>query len=166
MFSDFRRAQTFTAGLSGFLDIVELEVENFASGTLNILATSAGVPTGTILGSSSIFTSRDNFRRFDLSALGLAVNPGDVLALELVGSGRWVGSSTNVYNGGSDFFLNPSFGINSFTANTADLNFRTFVSDRLVTPEPEPIPTPALLPGLIGLGAAAWRRHREAQLSQ
>lgn len=47
------------------------------------------------------------------------------------------------------FVNNPQIGL----ANDVDYNFQV---------EALPIPTPALLPGLIGMGVAAWRKRRGA----
>ena len=146
--SSFRRAQTFTVGVTGTLVEVDLSIAPISIfpssiGRLNLLSTSAGVPTA-IVQTSPILTSTlvGGFLDFTFS---LNVTAGEVLAFELVttrdpslASPLFInGSNPGSYAGGSDFFLNTEFGINNFTPTTGDVNFRTFV-DGPVSPVPEP----------------------------
>jgi hypothetical protein len=65
----------------------------------------------------------------------------------------------------------PSFAdlaLGSFSDTTASENFRAIAFDvefSGATPEPASIPTPALLPGLIGLGVSVLRRRKQADAS-
>lgn len=129
----FRRVQTFTAGLSGDLRIVETVGAFELSLTLNIVSTSAGVPSNVILASADLASFADNVARFELS--GFKITAGDVLGLELVGAdiiGPWFGRDPGGYPDGGDFFLNPVAGFDSFTPTPFDMFFRIFVD----VPEP------------------------------
>ena len=120
-------AQTFTVGKSGILDSVEIYVrselgddnEPLAEPTLiRILATENGVPIGGVDGSivlaeSSTVLSEGPHRLFDLRQQNLAVEVGDVLAIEAFGNtgqigtaGLWAGVSRrgdDPYSLGADF---------------------------------------------------------------
>jgi hypothetical protein len=50
------------------------------------------------------------------------------------------------------------FAQNLTTIPVGELAFRIDLT--IVELPPTPVPTPALLPGLVGMGLAAWRRHR------
>jgi hypothetical protein len=65
------------------------------------------------------------------------------------------GLNVNVFNGFSaGFFENAG---NSFDANFTQTRVNLSIT-------PVPIPTPALLPGLIGLGAAALRKRKQEKV--
>lgn len=108
--SDFGRSQTFTVGLAGVLDSVEVDIANEVPTLIQILDTSGGTPIGgasgsVILASSSSVTSAGDVHTFDLSSSGLVVNVGDVLAIEVFGTGAWRHHSGGAsYAGGNDFF--------------------------------------------------------------
>jgi len=73
-------------------------------------------------------------------------------------SGTVIGANFTTYLGGSAY---GSFGLNSSFVNgpNSDASFRLSG-----TPVATAVPTPALLPGLIGMGVAAFRKRRaEAQ---
>ena len=164
--STFGRSQTFTVGLAGILDSVEVSFfpPSGAPTTLRILATSGGVPIGgaagsTVLATSTLVTGVGGVFTFDLSPSALAVAVGDVLAIEPFGSGSWLGTSTNPYAPGSDhFFSAPS--PNTWTVNSGSDNFfRTFVQ---VAQVPEPASLTLFAAGLAALGLIGWRRRRAA----
>ena len=99
--------QTFTVGVGGALATVDLQVQHsFVAPTgdlvLSILGTTGGVPDfsqnlGSVTLPASSIPPNDNFASgpftsFDVSGLGIAVAPGDVLAFELSypTTTRWV----------------------------------------------------------------------------
>lgn len=159
--------QTFTTGIEGTLASVQLQTQISASPPtedllVSILGTSNGepVPTdvlGTIAVPSSAVPGFDfnnvSFFSVDVSSLGIAVAPGDVLAIGLTaadsgGAYIWYareGSPT--YDGGA-LFLGQA---NSIFALPSDAGFRTFV-------EPIPEPSSLVLLGLTGLLVARRRR--------
>lgn len=154
----FRRAMTFTVGLAGTLDHVAMR--GMAGSLMRILSTAGGVPTSTVLASTGAATvDVDGWINWDLSAAGLAVTPGDVLAMDMligVTGNQWLGSSSAGYAGGGDYFLNVSFGFPNFTSNpTFDAFIRTFVDVPGQAPEPASL---ALLG--LGLAALAFGRRR------
>ena len=172
--SSFRRAQTFTVGVTGTLVEVDISIDPISIspssiGSLNLLSTSAGVPTATVQTSPTLTNMLvGGFLGFKFS---LDVTAGEVLAFELVttrnpslASPLFInGSDPGGYAGGSDFFLNTKFGINNFTPNTADVNFRTFV-DGPVSPVPEPSTWAMMILGFAGVGFMAYRRKSKPAL--
>jgi hypothetical protein len=166
--NSFRRAQTFTVGIGGLLNSVDVfdggglgSILNFwqmsgTPGSMRILATSNGVPTFTVLASMNVaLYTTDNWVTWDFSSSGLFVTPGEVLALDLLipmqGPG-WSGHVPGGYSGGADYFLNTEFGILNFTRNTnldVDWFFRTFVGEGErsgLQPLPPPPPPPRSIP--------------------
>lgn len=164
----FRRAQTFTVGIDGYLNSVLVEfnagVSQWPSGTIQemriLKTTSSGVPTDTVLASVGPFTlTNDVFGTFDFSSYNLHLSAGSVLAFEIIGSGAaQMNNSTDpsspyypTYQGGSDFYINQPYGIANWTQNLGgDLRFQTYMN-------PVPLPAAAWLFGsglavLFGVG--------------
>jgi hypothetical protein len=156
-------AQTFTVGVSGTLDSIDVGMNvNPGGGTLDILMTSGGVPTSIVLASAPLPAGGASipFVSVDLSSASLSVMAGDVLAFalfegvnELTMEMGFVDAGTALYSGGAlyrrataggSWSPNPSFG-------GVDAIFRTFV----LIPEP----STALLLG-VGLAGLGMRRRR------
>lgn len=166
------RAQTFTVGLSGQLTGVELLMERFSNSigdlTVEIRSTAGGVPgnsSGAVLATTTVSQSlmslgtgsgsNATFVAADLTAAGLFVNAGDVLAIALSGnpSGEfgWFGGSDNGYAGGSTYWRFPG-DPNNWSAFSLDREqgFRTFVD----ASEISEVPAPGAI-GILGLGLMA-----------
>ena len=167
----FRRAQTFTVGVTGTLVQVDVAVVSMLAGTsatLNLLSTSGGTPTSILVTSSTVNTAPvGGFMDFTFLE---PVTAGEVLAFELVASisnsfGALVmpGANPGGYSGGSDFFLNTfSANIPNFTATAGDVNFQTFVNVTAAVPEPS---TWAMLfLGFASIGFMAYRRKSKPAL--
>jgi len=163
----FGRAMTFTVGVAGVLDSIDIR-ESFPVSTLRILQTSGGVPIGglggsTVLATASSFTtliggpSDDQLYRYDLSSAGLVVEVGDVLAIEPVQPAGhtifWWGSFSDsaTYAGGGDYYF--SAGSPTWVSTPNDMHFRTYVDVSV------PEPTSVALLGLGGLLIARRRRQ-------
>ena len=151
--STFGRAQTFTVGVAGIFDSIDVQLRGGAT-SARVIATAAGAPIGgsagsTVLANSSGVSNVGDIYTFDLSAAGLAVNVGDILAIELFGTGPWVGTSSNPYAGGADYFFNNVSFPNWTIQPDVDLNFRTYV-DVVGVPEPTTL-------ALFGLGVLGLR---------
>jgi hypothetical protein len=159
----FRRAETFTVGVTGTLN--EIVVVNRNPGVLftglNILSTSDGVPTTMIVATGEFlfeFGREDMFVAMEAFSVSLPVSVGDVLAIEPIVAGNgfsgfWRANQPGTYIGGGDYFVNSDLGINVFTPSGNADNFLTFVE----VPETH-IPEP---PSLWLFGAAllwAWAR--------
>jgi hypothetical protein len=173
------KAQTFTVGLAGTLVRVDVNISRSVPPPpfpppddliLDIRPTTAGVPiednTATlaqlVVPALTIPTVQD-FVSFDLSAFGLAVTAGDVLALALRAPGSspsgyaWVGASPGGYAGGGEFFRNAGLPLLPVLVWTPALNvsgveddlaFRTFVE------VPAGVPAPGSF-ALLAIGGVA-----------
>lgn len=163
----FQRAMTVTVGITGDLTSVEVGV---TGGTLDldILSTSGGVPTETVLGTGTFDSAAGGFSTFTTA---LSVTAGEVLALEPICTsgpcGFWATNIPNTYAGGQSFLVSPAAGINSFTSDldatgsSRGEDFQTFV-DPSATSVPEPLTLSLFGVGLAGL-AVARRRRRVAR---
>jgi hypothetical protein len=155
----FRRAETFTVGVAGTLSQVDVIIGFGPPLTgLNILSTSAGVPTTTVVGTGTLLSQSSSEADFSVS---LPVSIGEVLAIEPFSStnngGGWLTENPGTYPGGGDFFLNPGFGINNFTPSGNAEDFRTFVT--VATAVPEPASLTCLASGFAFLLALRRRRR-------
>lgn len=158
----FGRAQTFTVGLAGIFDSIDVQVRSGGATQARIIATAGGAPIGgsggsTVLATSSSVTNAGDVYTFDFSPSGLAVTVGQILAIELFGQGQWSGVTATgggSYAGGSDYFFNTNFATPNWTINpNFDWNFRTYVDVS------EPGIVALVLIGLLGMSLAR-RRNR------
>jgi len=170
----YGRAQTFTVGVSGILDSIEIQIAApfgvppppWAS--IRILETLEGVPIGGAGGSSVLAISTiapepdpTDFLvfRFDLHEAGLRVDVGDVLAIEPTTdpftAPGWRQSES--YAGGTSVFFSTELGVSSWTTRGFDVDFafRTFVDTSRQVPEPATL-------ALVGLALAGYRLSRLA----
>ncbi|MEM6552740.1 MAG: PEP-CTERM sorting domain-containing protein [Planctomycetota bacterium] len=171
--------QTFTVGVTGTLDSIDLQVLQSSQGVpagdlvVDILGTTGGTPDlSNVLGSGSVVGTTlpppsfddGQFTNIDLSAAGIDVTVGEVLAFrvrpELAGDFFSLVDRDGLppdYAGGSLYITRgiadpPNFAIDS------DAGFRTYVT---VIPEP----TSAALLGFGGLLVARRRPHRSSDSS-
>ncbi len=156
-------AQTFTAGLTGTLTGVNVQID--ASGAtslaLYIVATSAGTPSSIILGQTSLSAGNYTFTTLFTFPSMISVVAGTQYAIAVGASGGtliWTYSPTGGYAGGTAFDASGTSDPSS--ANwlplvvfaPADLNFQTRV---------EPIPEPgSVLLVATGLASLLARRRR------
>ena len=167
-------AQTFTVGQAGLLDSVEIHGNLNTPSELRILQTSGGAPVGGAAGSVVLASSTsativsdgwpdlgaDRVYRFDFSAAGLAVNIGDILALQPIADAASGGihmfghlESVAAYAGGDAYYFNTNESVNDWAtfSEASDFDFRTYVT----------VPEPATV-GLLAMGCVALlRRKRE-----
>jgi len=132
--SGLQRAQTFTVGIAGTLDHVDVlqRAGSDPPSLVRILATSSGVPTNTVVATSNLVSlTGDGWNSFDLSGAGLTVAVSDVLAIEPArepgSGGSWRGRNPGGYAAGSHAFRNPP-GTQDWTLAGGDFFFRTFVN--------------------------------------
>ncbi len=166
--SGFQRAMTFTVGIGGDLTSVEVAVTG-GTLSLDILSTSGGVPTETVLATGTFESVSGGFSVFSTS---LSVTAGEVLALEPIcgdtscSNDLWAASVPNTYAGGQSFLVSPAAGINSFesefaaTGTSRGEDFQTFVNPS-TTSVPEPLTVSLFGAGLVGIAALGTRRKHK-----
>jgi hypothetical protein len=132
-------AQTFTVGISGTLDSVDILISQFGTPNdllFDIRDTAGGVPLesdATTLAAVSVQPTEvpgsQTWVSVDVSSFNVAVQAGDVLAIVLRTSGaggyQWGAEQGNPYPGGAPYFRNPG---PSWTLQTEDSGFRTYVT--------------------------------------
>lgn len=167
------RGQTFTVGMDGVLTGIDFLMTGMNSPELlhwDLRSTTGGLPTasntvtlaaGTVAASDVPLTT--SFYHFDLSAFGLSVSSGDVLAFTLFGtSGNTIlsvpSSNNNGYAGGQGVDGVPGGATTSWSSlGTVDFGIQTYVA----TAVPEPATTTSALGAAAGLALliARWRRR-------
>jgi hypothetical protein len=155
-------AQTFTAGLSGTLDHVQIGFNPLAyPTTVEIRQTVGGMPTGTLLG--SVLLDSDfgaGWRTADFSSLGISITSGTEYAFVVWNDDASFSTSVYVQWDGASY---PSGQCWLYSNGAwepmcdADCLFRTYVN----VPEPIPVPGAALL-GVLGTGLVGYFRKRKS----
>ena len=161
-------AQTYTAGLTGRLASVSVDVQSDRAFplTVAIRATEAGVPTTTVLGQTTLQSSSASFDELIAFSDGIEQVAGATYAIVVSyagapapgagqGLGHWVGRG-DVYPGGLQMASVDGVDWPFVSYPQFDYHFRTFVA---------PVPEPATL-GLLGAGlvyAAGLQRRRRAR---
>jgi hypothetical protein len=169
-------AQTFTVGIDGKLDSISIVAVNVGQPlTLDLLQTSSGLPTSTVIASSfSATTGAPATVTFDFSASDIIVSVGEVLAFQpiIIGVGSEAeqalayGSQPDPYTRGEMFYNQAACPPNDNCppptggawvpfiqmAPGQDLNFADMTFATTVDPIPEPTTILLLGAGLLGLG--------------
>ena len=178
-------AQTFTVGIDGLLTGIGLQIWNENTNTVqdlivDLVETVGGKPIGDVLASITLGLDdvptpeearAQGFFLLDVSAFGIYVSAGDVLAVQLsapyhgtppssptVMSYDWMEHATN-YAGGTLYSRTTVNGVAGEWYGSADLidaGFRTFVD-----PDALGIPAPAPL-FMLAMGLAAMSTLRRA----
>jgi hypothetical protein len=155
MNSPGRIGQSFTAGLSGLLDHIDVKIDATLYSLLNVQITSTttlDVP-GAVLGSNSLASGTGaGWQSVDFLSWSITMTPGTQYAIVLAPTsshdeffGLYYPDS---YSGGKFLY---DIGSGWAHYNNDDLSFRTYV-----TPAPG-----AVLLAAIGLSVAGWRLRRK-----
>jgi hypothetical protein len=146
-------AQTFTAGLSGVLDHIDVGGQpQMPDGppTVEIRNTVAGQPGNTILGSVTLPAPLAlGWNSIDFLSQNVAMTAGQMYTIVLFPSlpSTWVAVAVK--------WDPDSYGPGELWAEGADMQFRTWVETGSTIPAPG-----ALLLGCLGTGFVGWLRRR------
>jgi PEP-CTERM motif-containing protein len=169
--NDRTQIQTFTVGITGAVTAIDVQVSREPLTVENLVLSlwstdAAGLPqarlaTESVAPTDPAFTSTGPrpFIRLDLTAGGVEVTAGELLAIELNSNAannppfneRYLWEIGGQYDRGTAYTQIGS----SFFRQSDDFHFRTFV-----TSVPEPGTLVLLSTGLGGLLAYGWRRRR------
>jgi hypothetical protein len=158
-----RVAQTVTAGLSGTLTQIDLEMIGGAEAsevTVDIYATKNGVPIDQLLGTATLLKIAKNIGSYSTS---IALTAGEVFAITPVTydiGPDWLSTDDSSYAGGTGFAFDSSQP--NFTATNlgADFGFRTYVDPSIAAAVPEPAGWALMIGGFGAIGTAMRRRRR------
>ncbi len=171
-------AQTFTVGIAGNLELVDVSLYAFNNypGNLNfeIVTTSSGLPylagqvPGSVLASGTIqVPSTSGAFLGSLSGFSIPVSVGEQLAVTLSTETpvEWyfVGDP-NSYTGGEAYYTSTS--LNSWYDQSADTVFSTFVTPSSSSPVPEPSSLALFLLGGVGFAVGSYLRRRPRSLAK
>ena len=149
--------QSFTSGLTGTLDGINIDVSQYAIGDFNlvvdIFSALGGLPDSNLLGStvlssgssriSSLITFSNTINMISGDEYAIVVSYLNAIPGAGQGKGIWRGEPGNNYSGGNLFFGND--GTNWYRYND-DVYFQTFIN-----PVPEPSTFLLVIAGIIGL---------------
>jgi hypothetical protein len=152
----FRKAQTFTAGVTEALAGVEVHMSIVSVSEILIRPTSGGVPTMSVLASSSDLTMDGNSVYADFTSADLDLSAGGMYAIEIISGdynnnyGTWSSEYAGSYAGGSGYYINTegSTNISDWTSMDGDHFLRTYM-----------VPEPTTL-GFLGIAGVVLLRRR------
>lgn len=145
--ADDRIGQTFTVGVGGLLDHIDLRITRVdlfgqpGPAILTVHTTAAGLPSSELgsvqVPALSIANVGQAFVTFDVSGLGIAVSPGQELAFDVrndTGNGFYAVPRSEISNYGGGPAISKNL-MNPWQTQVYDHSFKTFVA----VPEPSPL---------------------------
>ncbi len=162
-------AQTFTPGISGQLDHIDLHIGEWIwdpgyPSTVSIVNTAGGLPNGSALGEVEFPEPFNGWNTIDFLAESVFLSAGtqyaiilsndDDPALHIEPTVTWRITETDAYSGGSlwswmvDVGWNQDFDLPTYDLALMDAAFRTYM-----------VPEPATI-GLFGLGGLLLRKRK------
>jgi hypothetical protein len=155
--SSWKTAQTFTAGITGTLDHLEIGFTSTGPTTWEIWQTAGGAPDGTVLGGVTLPSSMTmGLNTIDMAPESIPINAGTMYAI------------VTYFPAGGYEALHAEFDPDSYTGGQlwmdfgsgwevlsafggGDLQFRTYVETG-IEPDPAPQPNTIPVPGAVILG--------------
>ena len=161
--STWKMAQTFTAGITGTLDHLEIGCSSTGATSWEIWDTTGGVPGSTVLGGVTVPDDMSTgWNTIDMSSQAISINAGTMYAIVTYfspGGYEYLREQfdPDSYTGGQ-FFYNSGGGwtvITNYFGDSGDMQFRTYVETSTI-----PVPGTVLLAGIGTILVGFLRRHR------
>jgi hypothetical protein len=160
----FAEQQQVTAGMTGLLTFVQVQMYGTGTSTFSINMGPAWQADAAEF-SAPLTTTGDGWYTINTSAAGIYLDPGDTFVIAIAYGSGTVNPAMYVTSVPDDGYAGGSLWVNGLdayvvTAMVMDLTFKTFVDPDFTAPATVPVPGALLLAG-IGTTLVAARRTRK-----